>query len=158
MAPELESRRTKDDEGGSEDGSEAAQVRRPSPAPQTMLGLLERDAEKARQSSQVAEEYCELPLAICLGNTSYIYFNNILFDSSCLKILSGWSKSPIISLNIFHDFQNPNTNTIFHGIVHAMNNMPNALTYIDVGHYWASPMTQQVKNLSALQEMRETQA
>ena len=47
VAPELE-RRTKDGEGGFEDGSKTAPVRRPSPAPQTMLGLLERDAEKAR--------------------------------------------------------------------------------------------------------------
>lgn len=86
---ELKRRRTKDGEGGSEDESEAAHVRRPSPAPQTMLGLLERDAEKAKQSPQMAEGYCELPLAICLGNTFYIYFHNIVFDSSCLKILSG---------------------------------------------------------------------
>lgn len=49
MTPELK-RRTKDGEGGSEDESEAAHVRRPSPALQTMLGLLERDAEKATQS------------------------------------------------------------------------------------------------------------
>lgn len=48
MTPELKRRRTKDGEGGSEDESEAAQVRRPSPAPKTMLRLLERDAEKAR--------------------------------------------------------------------------------------------------------------
>ena len=38
-----------------------------------------------------------------------------------------------------------------------LNNMSKAFKYIDVGHYWASPMTQHVKDLPALQEMRETQ-
>lgn len=38
-----------------------------------------------------------------------------------------------------------------------LNNMSKAFKYIDVGHYWAFPMTQQVKNLPALQEMQEMQ-
>ena len=38
-----------------------------------------------------------------------------------------------------------------------LNNMSKAFKYIDVGHCWAFPMTQQVKNLPALQEMQEMQ-